>query len=117
MSKYTTTLTKEYNFEDDTVRVKFRRMKRKHMLKLFPDIQEYTAKQEANEPANEILTRLLNEVLEFADEYVVAVEGLKDSEGNAITKEIMFEETYFLELTTLISTDLLEASLGPLAEK
>jgi hypothetical protein len=123
MSGYTSLVKKQYTFEGDTVEVQFRRMKRKHMLKLIPVMNEYNEALEVEEtggeapkPSSELVENLLTVVMGHATEYVSYLTGLKDSEGADVGITEVFEEMYFLELATEIAEDLMEESLGPLAK-
>lgn len=117
MSGYTQLVKKTFVFEGDNVEVQFRRMKRKHMLKLIPLINRYNKLQTEGEDANEALSDLIQEVMDIGGEYVSYITGLKDAEGNEVSKDQVFDEMYFTELGAEISMSLLEASLGPLGKK
>jgi len=116
MSGYTQLVSKKFVFEGDEVEVQFRRMKRKHMLKLLPLINKFNSAQDGGEDTSNIMPELLQEVMSVAEEYVAYLNGLKDADGEEISVSQMFDEMYFTELAANISMSLLDASLGPLVK-
>jgi len=114
MSKFTKQISKTYDFQGDTVRVKMKRLKRKDAIKLAPLMSEpdkdgnvkmslYDSMEFVG-VANEVL---LNCVTSFS--------GLLNEEEEPIFKEEIFgeeSEVYFMELTSQIMGDLMEASFA-----
>lgn len=98
MSYYTRTVTKVFDFEDDKVRVTFRRLKRKDVLETL--VADGTELEKSNR-----LTDLL-------PHQVVSFDGLM-AEGKPVTLAEALEEQYFAPLVRDILRDLLsESKLG-----
>lgn len=116
MSGFTPLVKKTYVFEGDDIEIQFKRLKRKHMIKMFEPVQQYSNKVDAGEDVSTETISLLNIMMDFGEEYIVVLQGLKDTEGNDISKAELFNETYFLEIASEVMMDILEASLGPLAK-
>lgn len=120
MSKFTKSITRTYDFEDDTVTVTMNRLKRKHALKLIPHIGE------PDEDGRVVMN--LDESMEFMDlaagmltQYITSMVGLVDDEGAQISVDDAFgeeAESYFIQLASDIMSDLMEASfIKPKDEK
>ena len=114
MSNFTPLVNKQYEFESDTVKVKFKRLKRKAMFKLMPLIQEARASAgEGGDKAKlvEFSTEMLGSMLDLLPEYVEEIDGLEDAEGNPITIDTVADDTYFIDLAGDIAMDILDASM------
>jgi hypothetical protein len=113
MSNFTPLVTKEYEFEGDTVTVTFRRLKRKHMLQALPAMNRLS-ELDVNETEINNKTELVNDfigsIIDAIPEYVETFSGLADSEGNPIGIETVINDFYFLKLATFISMDMVKSS-------
>ncbi len=112
MSKFTKSITRTYQFEGDTVVVVMDRLKRKHALKLIPYMSE------PDEDGKVIMK--LDESMDFMDvasdilaKHVTSITGLLDGNGEIVPINAVIGEdgtSYFIELSTEIMADLMEAS-------
>ena len=112
MSKFTKQIKRTYTFEDDTVQVSMKRLKRKHAIKLAPFMAE--------PDENGLVKMTFADSMEFADkacevlsDYVTSFEGLKEEDGTPIELSDVFGEdgaTYFMDLVSNMMSDLMEAS-------
>jgi len=119
MSKFTKQIKRVYQFEDDTVSVSMKRLKRKDAIKLAPFMSE--------PDENGQVSMAFEDSLKFADKacevllkYTTVFEGLKEEDGTPIPLEDVFGEegeTYFMELTSNMMSDLMEASFVGEKEK
>ncbi len=107
MSNYIPLVKKTYDFEGDTVIVTFKRLTRAQMISLTPFLPE----TEETEMTNEQNVNLMENVSECVSENMVECSGLRDAEGNALDLKEHIDDMYFMELVTLISTDLMESSM------
>lgn len=105
MSNFTPLVEKTYEFEGDTVKVRFSRLKRKHTMELIPDMFS-----ENSVDQSEVIRKALNFGDVIADEYIHEMSGLKDTEGNSIEAKTVFEEIYFIRLANSILLDLINES-------
>jgi len=114
MSNFTPLVNKQYEFEGDTVKVRFARLKRKHMFKLMPLIQQ--ARDAVGEDGDkskmaEFSTEMLGSMLDLLPSYVEEIDGLTDKAGNAISIDTVADDTYFIDLAGDIAMDILDASM------
>lgn len=113
MSNFTPNFTKTFNFQGDTITVKFRRMKRQHMALLAPYFEE----------SDEGLSLKFTDVQEFLDkcqliftDTIVSFNGLRTADGEEITESHDLYETevlsgtYFQELLMEMTTELINQS-------
>lgn len=114
MSNFTPLVTRTYEFEGDTITVKFSRLKRKHMLNAMPALSNLNAAED-EVAKNVALNEFLNDVIDVIPEYVKEFNGLNDSEGNAISIETVIDDFYFLKLAAEMSMDMVKES-APLME-
>lgn len=103
MSKFTPTVTREYDFHGEKVKATFSRLNRKDMLKLMPLFTKL--KSDDAEGTNEVL----NVILDLLPKYVV-IEGLTDAAGEPVGIETVADELYFMDLSADICMDLIEES-------
>ncbi len=116
MSSFTPLVDKEYAFEGDEVKVRFSRLKRKHMLSVMPhlaalggldkdvDLTSLTSEQAS------AMNELLNDIIDVVPEYVKEFSGLKDSDGNPVQIGSVVDDFYFLGLATMIAMDMVKES-------
>lgn len=116
MSGYTKSVTKSFVFEGDEFKVTFRRLKRKHLMLIMPEMQEYL-KSNKEEPDTPVIAAVLDKIYGFIEEYITCITGLKDAEGEDISVNEFFTELYFMEISTKVAMTILEESLGPLGRK
>lgn len=130
MSNFTPLVTKKFEFDGDTVTVRFARMKRKHFVKMMPffmrfkeDATKIGSPEEGGEETEESMQAKLNLIDGVFDqlgdkmsEYVRTVEGLRDAAGNEVDVDTMLEDSYFLELQLELITAMLDESLGPMGK-
>ena len=109
MSNFTPLVAKQYEFEGDTVKVSFARLKRKDMLKLMPIIQRMQ-RAEDDAQKGEAIAEMLTDSLKLLPDYVVEFEGLTDSHGNQIDIETVADDMYFMQLASDIVGDLMNES-------
>lgn len=125
MSNFTPLVIKKFKFQDDEVKVTFRRLKRKHMMKLMPTIMEF--KESFGEDFNfdsapietklKLVTIITEDIGDKAAEYITNVEGLVDSNNEPVSMEELIENSYFFELFTEIVMAVVEASMGATGKK
>ena len=109
MSNFTPQVEKTYEMEGDEIRVRFTRLKRKHILEFLPQISKMTMTG-AEDISGEQMA-VVGELVGVLPEYVTEFAGLKDKDGNALEFTDVCEEVYFLELMTEIATDLITESM------
>ena len=112
MSKFTKQIKRVYIFEDDTVSVSMKRLKRKDAIKLAPFMSEPDKDGK--------VTMAFEDSLKFADKacevllkYTTNFEGLKEEDGTPLKIADIFGEegsTYFMGLISEMMADLMEAS-------
>ena len=126
MSNFTPLVEKEYEWDGDTVKVTFARLKRKDMLLVFPALKELgTARdvQEGDEGVimvdgvgvkGEDISNAMNDVLDVLldklPEYITEFEGLVDSDNQPISVETVASEFYFMRLCSMIVMDMVSES-------
>jgi hypothetical protein len=103
MSNFTPLVKKQYDFEGDTVTVRFARMRRKHMLKMIPKIQSAQDDQDK-------VVDVLNDLLEMLPEYVKEFDGLTNAAGEPVTIDVVADDMYFSGLASDIAMDVLNES-------
>ena len=109
MSNFTPLVEKTYEFEGDTIKVLFSRLKREDMLSIMPDVQRRMS--EDREIKNLATANILNKLLGVLPKYIKEFEGLSDKDGKAVTPEIVSDEMYFIELSTSIIMDIISESV------
>lgn len=120
MSNFTPLVEKTYEFDGDTVLVKFSRLRRKDMIKILPafaKVREAQEEQAEDEPMSEAFAEgvndVLNDVAELIPGYVKSFNGLKDSAGGAIDIDTVVSEMYFSRLSGMIVMDMIKESGVP----
>ena len=117
MSGYTTSVTKSFICEGEEFEVEFTRLKRKHLLKIYPELKKFQEEQaKGAEPDAEVVIGLMDKMFEFITEYIVEIRGLKAKNGAEITAAELFEDVYFMAVATEVATAIIEASFGPLGK-
>ena len=101
MSSFTPLVKFETTFENDTITMSLKRLKRKAMMSLTPYINA-----DGSGKIDEL--ELMNVSADMLPDHVVDFKGLMDAEGNAITIEAMCEEAYFISLQGDIVSKLFE---------
>lgn len=114
MGHYTPTVVKTFQFEDEEVKVQFRRLKRKHLVKLLPIVGGM--KEDSKEDLYESAEKLLGMFGDTASEYIVSITGLHDNEGNEVPVSAVTEESYFFGLYADIIVEMIQASMGPMGK-
>lgn len=131
MSNFTPLVTKKFEFDGDTVTVRFSRIKRKHFFKLMPLFMKFKGKIKDEEPAEGEVKKarelneeelghfqaLMNDLGDSMLSYIKQVEGLNDAAGEPVSKQDMMEDSYFLNLQIDILMSMIDASLGPMGKK
>lgn len=111
MSNFTPQVYKEYEFDGDTVKVTFSRLKRKHMLRATPAINKLQSMEDV--PDSEkfgAMADVLDSIIDAIPEYVHEFEGLTDSQGQPVSIQTVVDDFYFLELASRLAGDMVEAS-------
>lgn len=109
MSNFTPMVTKEYEFDGDTVKVVFSRLNRKDMLSAMPAFKRLRD-ADGEDANNEAVNDLLNDIADLLPQYVKSIEGLVDAEGNAVSIDVVVNEMYFMRLCALIAVDVMRES-------
>lgn len=126
MSNFTPLVEKKYEWDGDIVMVKFRRLKRKDMLLVFPALKELGAAKDVKEGDDgvimvdgtgvkvEDISNVMNDILDILldklPDYIVEFEGLVDAENKPITIETVADEFYFMRLCSMIVMDMVSES-------
>ena len=112
MSNFTPLVKKEYEFEGDTIRVTFSRLKRKHMLSAMPLLAKLTKAKEAedDEAVAELMGQILDTIVDVIPEYVQEFSGLNDAAGETVSIEAVIDNFYFMKLCMNMSLDMLNES-------
>ncbi len=126
MSNFTPLVEKEYEWDGDVIKVKFKRLKRKDMLLVFPALKQLNAVKDAKEgdegvmmvdgtavmveDISNAMNDILDVLLEKLPDYIVEFEGLVDSENKPITIETVADEFYFMKLCSMIVMDMVTES-------
>ena len=106
MSSFTPLVKFETTFENDTITMSLKRLKRKAMMKLTPYL---IANEESVSTKGKISEmELMNVSADMLPEHVVNFKGLKDADGNEISLEAMCEEAFFIPLQAGIISELFE---------
>lgn len=113
MSNFTPLVERTYEFEGDSVKIIFSRLRRKDMLAAMPAFKKMVDAGEDAELKSSAINDVLNIIAEVLPEYVQVVEGLKDSEGNDIGIKTIADEMYFMGLCAKIATDIMGESSVP----
>jgi len=113
MSNFTPTVSKQYEFDGDTVNVVFSRLLRKDMLTVLPIFLKLNKAEEDTDEYREGINDILNALADVLPNYVSKFEGLDDAEGNPIAIDQVVNEMYFMSLCALIAIDLIQESGVP----
>ena len=113
MSNFTPTVSKEYEFDGDTVNVVFSRLLRKDMLTVLPAFLKLNKAEEDSDEYRDGINGILNNLAEVLPNYVSKMEGLNDADGVAITIDQVVNEMYFMQLCAMIVLDLIKESGVP----
>jgi hypothetical protein len=104
MSNFTPLVEKEYEFEGDTVKVEFARLRREDVMALMPLMRNMSTDAE-NMPA------AIGMMIDLLPKYIRSMKGLKNADGEALDVETLAGEVYFLDLATDIATDMFDSSM------
>lgn len=110
MSNFTPLVTREYEFDGDTVKVTFSRLRRRDMLNVLPSFQALGEMEEGSPEYNAGMQSVLNDVADILPNCVKTIEGLNDTEGNPVPLDSIINEMYFMKLSALITVDLIKES-------
>jgi len=113
MSNFTPTVSKQYEFDGDTVNVVFSRLLRKDMLTVLPIFLKLNKAEEDTDEYREGINDILNALADVLPNYVVSLDGMNDKAGKAITIDQVVNEMYFMQLCALIAMDLIQESGVP----
>ena len=116
MSKFTKSIIRKFEFEDDLVEVTLERMKRKDAMKLMPFVGE------PDEDGTVKMTfsnqmEMLDMTGDLLPKYVKRISGLVDADGADVSVDTMCDEAYFLDLIGKIVQELMESSFMTKAER
>ena len=103
MSSFTPLVNFETKFEEDTVTMSLRRLKRKSMMLLSPYMDN-----EGEGKIDEI--GMLNVISDILPDHVVNFKGLVTADGTEITVKEMCDEAFFLSLQSEIISKIFEIS-------
>lgn len=119
MSNFTPLVSKDYEFEGDSVHVSFSRLKRKHMLNAIPAFKAVADAEEAgdDEAKLEAMNDFLGGIIDVIPEYVNRFEGLSDTAGNEVSITTVVNEFYFMKLASQICMDIVKESSPTLSEE
>lgn len=107
MSRYLPKNSYTHEFEGDEVTFTLLPLKRSSFVRVLPAIS--VVREQTMDQAMAIYT-IACEVL---DEHIEEVTGLRDANGNAVSKEVFLGDVYFIQLVTLVFNDIIQAcSLG-----
>ncbi len=112
MSKFTKQIKRSYSFQDDTVLVSMKRLKRKDAIKLAPFMSEPDEDGKVKMSFESSLN-FADKACEVLSKYTTSFEGLKEEDGTPLEVVDIFGEdgsTYFMELISEMMADLMEAS-------
>ena len=107
MSKFVKSKYFETEFEGDTVSMRIKPLKRKHMMELAPFMPE---DNDADNMGTLDSMNMLDLGAKMLPGYLEDFKGLKDDEGNALAVEDIVEEMYFLNLVSEIMTEVFQIS-------
>lgn len=99
-------VTKEYEFQNDTVKVEFKRMTREQMMSVSPYLRDEG--DDANPGGDAKMMDISADILSVN---IISFTGLKDKEGNAIDKDTFLSNAYFFSLLGDLIKDLVRESL------
>jgi hypothetical protein len=107
MSKYLPSVEFSTEYEGDKVKMVMRPLDRPSAMKIAPysrsDDEDKNRTQEEKIKVYDVACEILSEHLE-------EVSGLRDSNGNAVSKDAMLEHIYFMDLVMPAFARLVEAS-------
>jgi len=109
MSKFTKSISREFEFEGDKVQVTMDRMKRKDAMKLMPYIGEPDAAGNVTMKFKDQM-EMVDSVGDLLPKYIKRISGLIDDNGEDVTIETVCEESYFLDLIGDMVGALMEGS-------
>ena len=107
MSNFTPLVKREFDFQGDTVKVSYSRLKRLDMLKVLPVMQKLGNPENPNQDAVQEILELL---IESLPGYVKDFSGLVDSEGQSIEIQAVVDEFYFMPLAAQIAVQMITDS-------
>ena len=110
MSNFTPLVERTYEFEGDTVKVVFSRLRRKDMLAAMPAFKRLNDLDEDAPERMEAVNDILNDIADSLPNYVKEVSGLTASDGSAVDIKTIVEEMYFMKLCAEIATDVMSES-------
>ena len=115
MSNFTPQVTKEYEFDGDTVKVTFSRLKRKDMMATLPAMRKLSLLRvnedsEVTEEQTDVINTILDDLSDVVPNYITSIEGLTDTEGHPLGADIVMTDMYFMRLSALIIMDLIKES-------
>jgi hypothetical protein len=112
MSRYTPSVSAEFDCEGDTVKIKFNRLTRNQFGKL----SAFMMGAETNEEGASMMQpdramAMLDACAEFLPDVITHFEGLTNADGEPLGKEVIFTESYFTPLLSEIVGTIAEASI------
>ena len=111
MSKFTTTKVKTFEFEGDTVEVRYKLLTRGQFAKLLP----FFGKMDTDNPDPNDVMEMCDVANEFLikEKVIVSFKGLTDGDGEVLNAETVFSQNYFLTLMIeIISALITDSSLS-----
>jgi hypothetical protein len=106
MSNFTPLVDHEFEFQGDTVKVRYARLKRTEMLKVLPLFKKLAESEDQQDGVNEILELLIDSIPEYVKEF----SGLLDANGNPVTIDVVIADFYFLQLAAQIAMQMIKDS-------
>lgn len=111
MSGYLPQIRFETEYEGDKITIQMEAMNRKAFVRVLPALDD--AKQIAASASKKMA--VYDVACEVLNEHVTEITGLRDKNGNAVTKEALLNAVYFIDLVTGAFNKLIaECSLGKL---
>jgi hypothetical protein len=113
MSKYSPLVNFETEFEGDTVKMQLKHLSRKTFLGWMP----YFSKVEKIDDGEgntvvkldeETTLNLVNDAADILPQHVKDFKGLKDTNGDPVSIDVVIEDVYFMELVSEIVVKLIE---------
>lgn len=112
MSGYLPTIRFDTEYEGDEVVIELNALTRNAFIKILPVLAAAKGSESADRSDKMAVYGAACEVL---SEHIVAITGLRDKNGNAVTKEAMLGAVYFIDLVIAAFNKLVqESSLGKL---
>jgi len=106
MSNFTPLVKQEFEFQGDSIKVTYSRLKRADMLKVLPLMKAL----EGDDTNQEVINEILELLIETIPSYVKSFSGLTDAEGNDVKIETVVDEFYFLPLAAQIALRMIKDS-------